>query len=205
MSTRPSEQAKQTDPENHLWQHMPVRRLEGEAIRDALLTVSGRMEAKMYGPSVPVYLTSFQDGRGRPDSGPLDGAGRRSLYLSVRRNFLSSFLLAFDTPTPFSTVGRRTVSNVPAQALIMMNDPFVAQQAELWAKWTIAAGGTDDDRIRRMYLQAFAREPPDSELNSCRQFLREQSQLSGRQSTDVGPWTDLAHTLFNAKEFIWLQ
>jgi len=54
------------------------------------------------------------DGRGKPASGPLDGDGRRSLYLAVRRNFLSPLLLAFDTPSPFSTIGRRTVSNVPA-------------------------------------------------------------------------------------------
>ena len=79
-----------------------MRRLEGEAIRDAMLTVSGRLDPRMYGPSVPVHLTAFQDGRGRPASGPLDGDGRRSLYLSVRRNFLSPFLLAFDTPIPFS-------------------------------------------------------------------------------------------------------
>jgi Protein of unknown function (DUF1553) len=56
----------------------------------------------------------------------------------VRRNFLSSFLLAFDTPAPFSTVGKRTVSNVPAQALILMNDPFVHNQADVWAKRVVA-------------------------------------------------------------------
>ena len=121
---------------------MRMRRLEGEAIRDSILKVSGRLNPAMYGPSVPVYLTPFQDGRGRPGSGPLDGDGRRSIYLAVRRNFLSSFLLAFDTPSPFSTVGRRTVSNVPAQALILMNDPFVHQQADLWAKRVLAEKAT---------------------------------------------------------------
>jgi len=80
-------------------------------VRDALLAVSGRLNPKAYGPSVPIYLTPFLDGRGRPGSGPLDGDGRRSLYLAVRRNFLSPLLLAFDTPIPFSTVGRRSVSN----------------------------------------------------------------------------------------------
>jgi len=79
------------------------------------------------------YLTEHQVGRGRPGSGPLDGNGRRSVYLQVRRNFISPMFTAFDYPTPFTTIGRRTVSNVPAQALVMLNNPFVLQQAELWA------------------------------------------------------------------------
>ena len=75
------------------------------------------------------------DGRGRPGhSGPLDGDGRRSVYLGVRRNFLNPMFLAFDTPAPFSCMGRRNVSNVPAQALILLNDPFVIEQARLWAE-----------------------------------------------------------------------
>ena len=114
---------------------MNVRRLEAEAIRDTLLAVSGRLEAVMYGPSVPVHLTSYMEGRGRPgQSGPLDGNGRRSIYLSVRRNFLNPMLLAFDAPVPFSTMGRRNVSNVPAQALTLLNDPLVIREARLWAK-----------------------------------------------------------------------
>ena len=134
MSSAPDAKADEADPGNLLLHRMRIRRLEGEAIRDSILKVSGRLNPGMFGPSVPVYLTPFQDGRGRPGSGPLDGDGRRSVYLAVRRNFLSSFLLAFDTPSPFSTVGRRTVSNVPAQALILMNDPFVHNQADVWAK-----------------------------------------------------------------------
>ena len=122
------------DPDNRWLYHMPIRRLSGESIRDTLLCLSGRLDRTSYGASVPVHLTSFMTGRGQPSqSGPLDGNGRRSIYLESRRNFLSPFMLAFDTPIPFSTVGRRNVSNVPAQALILMNDPFVAEQAEKWA------------------------------------------------------------------------
>src|SRR5206468_709075 len=91
-SSTPSVEADKIDPTNALLQHARVRRLDGEAIRDALLSVSGRLDTKLFGPSVPVHLTDFQQGRGRPESGPLDGAGRRSIYLSVRRNFLSPFL-----------------------------------------------------------------------------------------------------------------
>ena len=96
----------------------------------------------MYGPSVPVHLTSFMEGRGRPGrSGPLDGDGRRSIYLDVRRNFLNPMFLAFDAPVPFSTMGRRNVSNVPAQASTLMNDPMVARQARLWAERVLAGPG----------------------------------------------------------------
>jgi hypothetical protein len=185
------------DPQNVLLHHMRVRRLEGEAIRDAMLAVSGRLDAKLFGPSVPVHLTAFQDGRGRPASGPLDGTGRRSVYMAVRRNFLSSFLLAFDTPIPFSTVGRRSVSNVPAQALILMNDPFVHQQAALWGKRALTESGTPEDRIRGMYLRAFGRPATDAECRRCLDFLE-------RQPGDAA-WADLAHVLFNAKEFIFLH
>ena len=64
----------------------------------------------------------------------VSGAGRRSIYINVRRNFLTPMLLAFDYPIPFSAIGRRNVSNVPAQALIMLNSPFVVEQARHWAE-----------------------------------------------------------------------
>jgi hypothetical protein len=197
MSSAPDAKADEADPGNLLLHRMRLRRLEGEAIRDSILKVSGRLNPAMYGPSVPVYLTPFQDGRGRPGSGPLDGDGRRSIYLAVRRNFLSPFLLAFDAPAPFSTVGRRTVSNVPAQALILMNDPFVHQQADLWAKRVAAETGSTDDRVRGMYLDAFARPPSAAELRACTAYLG--------SAPDVRRWADLAHVLINTKEFFFLN
>ena len=184
--------ADKIDPANAYLSHQNLRRLEGEAIRDSMLAISGRLDPKRFGPSVPVYLTSFQEGRGRPASGPLDGAGRRSLYLAVRRNFVSSFLMAFDTPTPFSTVGRRTVSNVPAQALILLNDPFVHQQAEVWAKRISSA--PEDKRVDAMYRAAFSRPANADEIAACRQYL-----------ATGGAWSGLAHVLFNAKEFVFLD
>jgi hypothetical protein len=184
---------------------MPVRRLEGEAVRDALLAVSGRLDLKAGGPSVPIKLTPFLSGRGRPGDGPEDGAGRRSIYLSVRRNFLSPFLLAFDTPIPFSTVGRRQVSNVPAQALILLNDPFVHQQTLLWAKRELTEGGTDAERVARMYLRAYGRAPSDDETAACLAFVAEQATRRGVKPADPAAWADLAHTLVNVKEFVFVQ
>jgi hypothetical protein len=204
-ASQADERAMAVDPGNLLLQHANVRRLEGEAIRDSILSISGRLNAAMYGAPVLTHLSPFQDGRGRPASGPIDGAGRRSVYLSVRRNFLSSFMLAFDTPTPFSTMGRRTVSNVPAQALILMNDPFVQEQASLWAKRIVQQPGSVEDRIRHMYMQAFGRLPTARELDDCRSFLTEQSRNTGKPMGDASLWADLAHVLINAKEFVYLE
>jgi hypothetical protein len=204
MSSRPDPRADAIDPEDLLLHRMPLRRLEGEEIRDAMLAISGRLDARLCGAPVPVFLTEFQEGRGRPPSGPLDGAGRRSVYLAVRRNFLSPFLLAFDTPIPFSTVGRRTVSNVPAQALILMNDPFVHQQAEVWARRVRQESGTMRGRIDRMYREAFGRRPEGDEVRGCVDFLESQVRLDGRSAHGAAAWTDLAHVLFNMKEFIFL-
>jgi hypothetical protein len=206
MASQPGDAtAEQADPENILLHRMNLRRLEGEAIRDAILAVSGRLNPKAGGPSVPVNLTAFMDGRGRPGrSGPLDGDGRRSIYIAVRRNFLQPMMLAFDTPIPFSSVGRRNVSNVPAQALILMNDPFVVEQAKIWASHLPSADA--QTRIAQMYLSAFSRQPTGSELADANAFLQTQSALYATKDTnDPRIWADLCHVLFNVKEFIHLD
>jgi hypothetical protein len=206
MSSKADEQTDARDPQNRLWHRMPIHRLEAEAIRDAILAISGRLEPALYGPSVPPYLTEHMVGRGRPaQSGPLDGDGRRSIYLGVHRNFLSPLFLAFDFPIPFTTIGRRSVSNVPAQALALMNNPFVVQQAERWAQRILSEPGLSAaERIRRMYVAAFARPPTATELAEALAFLREQSTGYGH-TDDPLAWRDLAHVLFNVKEFIFLD
>jgi hypothetical protein len=205
MANRASAAADETDPDNRLLHKMPVRRLEAEAIRDAVLAVSGGLDRTMFGPSVPPYLTPFMAGRGRPGaSGPLDGNGRRSIYLAVRRNFLSPMFLAFDFPTPFSTMGKRSVSNVPAQALTMMNNPFVLQQAELWEKRVAAGQSTTRDRVVGMYVAALGRAPTAIELSEAVTFVEEQTRLHG-QSEHARAWSDLGHVLFNVKEFIFVN
>ena len=186
-----------TDPENILLYKAPVRRLQAEAIRDSMLAISGRLDPKLYGNSVPVHLTSFMQGRGRPKSGPLDGAGRRSIYTSIRRNFLPPMMLAFDMPSPFSAVARRTVSNVPAQALTLMNDPFVVSEAKRWAEST-ANIEEDRNRIETMFQQAFARHPSQDELKTALAWI----QTHPAKKT---AWQDFAHSLWNAKEFIFLN
>jgi hypothetical protein len=182
---------------------MPVRRLEAEAIRDSILAVSGRLDPKMYGPSVMPYLSPYMEGRGRPStSGPLDGDGRRTIYINVRRNFIPLFLLAFDYPTPFTCIGRRSVSNVPAQALAMMNNPFVQQQSDVWARKVVAdPGKSTEQRLNEMYLSAFGRPPDSSELADAKAFLEQQPATA----PTVQSWTDLCHALFNLKEFLFIR
>jgi len=189
------------DPDNRLLHRAFLQRLEGEAIRDEILSVSGRLDARAFGPAVPIHLSDFMEGRGRPESGPLDGNGRRSIYLSISRNFLAPMMIAFDTPIPFNTMGRRATSNVPAQALILMNDPFVIAQAERWAK-RLPGDLPPAQRIALMYRQAFAREPLPAEREAALAFLAA-SQPGAAPGAQA--WSDLAHALFTAKEFIFIQ
>ncbi len=206
MSSRPEPAAMAADPQNLLWHHRPPKRLEGEAIRDALLTLSGRLDSTMFGEPVPIHLTDFMDGRGRPGkSGPLDGDGRRSIYTAVRRNFLSPFMMTFDSPTPFSTMGRRNVSNVQAQALILMNDPLVVQQAKQWAQRAIEQHSSVESRIAWMYQKAFARQPSVQEQAVAMGYVKAQAAESKSDENNLQLWSNLAHALINTKEFIFLR
>ena len=210
QQSRPSSQSViDVDPDNTYLSHMPMRRIEGEIIRDAILTVSGKLDPTVGGRSIPIHLTKFTSGRGRPASGPLDGDGRRSIYLSVRRNFLSPWMLVFDTPIPLGPVGRRNNSNVPAQSLALLNDPFVIEQARLWAQKAIAAGDQSPDAIiTSLYRDAFSRSPTKEELHAAMDFLttlaseRNLGEADWPKSEEL--WADYAHVLLNTKEFIYL-
>ncbi len=212
MQSEPADpdMARRLDPNNEALHRMSLRRLEAEAIRDTLLAVSGRLDPTMYGPSVAPYLTPFMDGRGRPAaSGPLDGDGRRSLYLNVRRNFLNPMFLTFDYPSPASPMGRRNVSNVPAQALTLMNDPFVVGQARLWADRLLAedregAARSPQARLARLYDVALGRPPSAQETVAGVAFLAEAAQTYGG-ADDPRAWADLCHVLINVKEFIYVR
>ncbi|MCX7665161.1 MAG: PSD1 and planctomycete cytochrome C domain-containing protein [Gemmataceae bacterium] len=206
MSSTADVQSAERDPQNHFFHSQNIRRLEAEAIRDGLLSVSGRLDLRMYGPSVLPHFSAHDIGRGRPaGNGPLDGDGRRSIYLQIRRNFLNSFFVAFDYPTPFTTIGKRGSTNVPAQALAMLNNPFVQLQAEVWAKKILALPmKTDAQRIEQMFLQAFGRPPSDQEMKFATQFI--ETRLNDTPKPDlVRVWSDLGHVIFNTKEFIFVK
>ncbi len=200
-----SERARQVDPANRLLSHFPVRRLEAEAIRDAVLAVSGSLDPALGGPSVPPHISVYQDGRGKPESGPLDGLGRRSVYLQVRRNFLPPLFLAFDYPLPISTAGRRGVSAVSSQALLMLNNEFIQGQADLWARRMLQLPGTSRDRVRTMYMASLGRPPVESELEEVERFLDRQGRRREGEGGSREAWTDLAHAVLNTAEFLFVR
>ncbi|MFN9277054.1 MAG: DUF1549 and DUF1553 domain-containing protein [Planctomycetota bacterium] len=187
------------DPANLLLHRQNVQRLDAEAVRDALLAISGRLDPTPFGPPVELPRETIVKARGRPErAGPVDGDGRRSIYLAVRRNFLPAMLLAFDLPTPFATVGQRNVSNVPAQALTLANDPFVHELVARWANALCADGAIAgiDGRIAAAFLRAFARSPAPDEAAISRDFL-----AAGGETA----WPDLLHGLVLAQEFLYLR
>jgi hypothetical protein len=208
-TTKGKESSVKKDPLNYYLSFYPLRRLEAESLRDAILSVSGNLDSTLFGKSTPVHITSFMNGRGKPGrSGPMDGEGRRSIYVEVRRNFLDPFMSAFDRPIPFTTFGKRTVTNVPAQALILMNDPFIHNQAAVMVKKMNEKGISGfTSRIQWIYQRAFSRNPSEEEMIRARSFyesLKKKHQGKDKKSTDERIWQDFIHTHFNLKEFIYL-
>lgn len=196
LSAEPPANADKLDANNDLLSHAHVRRLDAESIRDAMLAVAGNLAPGYRGPGKRAYYRTQVDPVRQPDPGPIDGAGVRSLYLEARRLFPSEFLAVFDAPKPNIFTGRRSETNVPAQSLTLLNDPFVKHQAELWGRRSAGVAATDEQRIARMYLEAFARPPTADELASASAFL---------QQCEQDPWREFAHALFNMKEFIYVR
>lgn len=206
VSSQAESIAESTDPANALFHRANLRRLTGEEIRDAILFVSGQLNRKQFGPSVPIYISNFmRHNRSPQDSGPMDGDGRRSIYLEVRRNQLSHFLTAYDKPAPFTTIGRRNISNSGAQPLILLNDPFVHDQAKKWANQLLTVHGSDGAAIvEEAFLACFGRQPSLEEKRLFLAFVEEQAE-SGSDAERLQAWQDVCHTLFNAKEFIFVN
>ena len=209
QSSQVSAQAAEVDPQNLLLHHYPVRRLAAETIRDAILSTSGQINFSLYGPSIQPFRPAAKDYR-KLLSGPLDGNGRRSLYLKVTRMEGPRFLELFDFPIPSVVRGRRDVTNVPSQALALLNDPFVTEQAARWADQLLGAGDSSvESRIDTMFQKALGRP---AEVHEQERFVSLAGELASLrqiperrilQSTIV--WQDVAHCIFNLKEFIYLR
>lgn len=191
--------ARERDPENRLLHHYATRRLEAEAIRDSLLAISGRLDSQLYGrPVLP--FRSVEDGAKRLFSGPLDGHGRRSIYLQMSIMDPPKFLVGFNLPDLKLPAGRRDVTNVPSQALIMLNDSFVNEMAKCWAAGLLKHQDVNrEDRVRQMFGQALARAPDAAELKRWIDALQD----FGGDTPDA--WERLAHALFNTKEFLYYR
>ncbi len=217
QSATASDAIEAMDPTNALLHRAFVRRLDAESVRDAMLALSGRLDRTMGGPGVPTHLTEFMTGRGRPgQSGPLDGNGRRSVYLEVRRNFADSFLATFDLPVPTTTVGRRHESNVPAQALAMMNAPLVHELAARWGARLAADGDGSDasvgSRVQGVLHDAWGRSAATHQVDACVSFLRTEmaargdgDHAAGAAAPDAAAWTALVHVVLNSKSFLFID
>lgn len=208
QSSQAHPEAVTADPENRLLHHMPLRRLEAEAIRDAMLAASGRLDATLYGPPVNPHRVA-EDKAKRLYSGPLDGDGRRSIYQKLTMMEPPKFLGTFNQPIAKLTVGRRDTTNVPNQALALLNNPFVMAMAEHWSGKAMADGAaTPEARIERMFQVAFARPPRADEIARFATFASESAKLRGVDPAglmDCQPvWQDVAHAMFNLKEFIYV-
>ncbi|MCZ6672320.1 MAG: DUF1549 and DUF1553 domain-containing protein [Verrucomicrobia bacterium] len=196
--------ATERDPANRLLHHYPTRRLEAEAIRDSLLAISGRLDPTLYGPPInPVR--SLEDPLKRLLSGPLDGNGRRSIYIEMSIMDPPKFLVGFNLPNPKLSTGRRDVTNVPAQALLLLNHPFVTEMAKQWADRLVMDGSTTpQERIGRMFVRAFCRSATSHELTRWNQAFEAFSQIEDEMN-DKKAWADMAHVLYNTKEFIYYR
>ena len=157
------------DPENHLFARMASRRLEVEVIRDTLLSVSGRIDLRMKGPSAPRYPGGYSRAERRK---PVFTSTRRTLYMMTIRGEYSDGPFVLDAANANRLVHQRTVSTTAPQALLMMNDPFVQSLARSLAARLLAMDTLQSKkRIAAVYELLFARPPEPHELEVGMGFL----------------------------------
>ena len=140
LSSADDPRARAVDPENRLLWHRNQRRLEAEEIRDTMLSVSGRLDEAMGGPSFPASLAS--------DYGFQKECDRRAIYVPVFRNALPELFEVFDFANPSLVVGRRDASTVAPQALFLMNSRFAKEQAKSAARRLLAEPDLSGDEAR---------------------------------------------------------
>lgn len=220
MSSRHDEASWNADPENRLLWRAHRRRIPAESIRDAVLSVSGQLDLS-------------------PDGSPVEGLGtlvtqnvadekqieqketlHRSAYLPIIRSQLPPMLAVFDFADPDLVVGRRSVTNVPAQALLLLNSPFVMEQAELAAdrvRSTGSAKGSEEspdtrEIIERTYELVLSRRPTDAEIDRAEKFLEAATRTDDAAADNKGgkpkamsAFGQLIHTLFASVEFRMLE
>jgi len=207
-TSRAESSTSEIDPQNRLLHHYPVRRMEAEAIRDSILATSGRLQPTLFGESIQPFRAESNATR-RLFAGPLDGEGRRSVYIKVNLMEGPKFLSAFNIPGGKITQGRRDVTNVPAQALTLLNDSFVLQQAGVWAEAAIQDDAvTVGSRLATMFEAALGRPATPLEIEHFEKLIGTLSQIKEIPRENILSskeiWQDVAHILFNGKEFIYI-
>jgi hypothetical protein len=191
------------DPENLLLGRMNMRRLEAEALRDAMLFASGQLDLRRPESSPVMGMNLAEIGRrgGSPD---LSQSTHRSVYLPVLRNFLPDLFDAFDFAEPSSVMGRRDVTTVSTQALFMMNNPFVLAQARAMAESLLQeTSASENDRVSMAYLRILGRPATAGETQRALEFMGELSESGAHPSARA--WAGFCQALFASAEFRYLK
>jgi hypothetical protein len=215
MSKRSNPEYAAQDPENRMLWHMAYRRLEAEAILDSMLAVSGRLNPKMYGPSIYPYVPEAAlTGSSDPDEiwKPFDEveASRRAIYSFIKRSLVVPALDVLDLCDTVRSSAKRMNTNVAPQALTLFNGFFVNLQARHFAERLIAeAGNESKQQIELAYRLALARSPGSAERVDMLQFLqRERARISretGANERVAYPLAlqQLCRVIFNLNEFVY--
>ena len=196
--------AFQRDPENRFLWRASKRRLEAEAMRDAMLAAAGELDlARPEGSLVarqigdkPISLIGL-DKRLPAD---LDGSTHRSVYLPVLRDRLPEVLDLFDFAEPSLVTGHRETTNVPVQSLYLMNSPFVQERSDAMADRLMRECSDDESRITRAFVLCFGRQPDSIELALAQQYLEHERQTASTASDELA-LAKFCHALFSTAEF----
>ncbi len=163
-----SELARLKDPDNRLLWKMPIRRLEAEQIRDAMLAVSGELDLKTGTPSVAAE---------KP---------RRAIYVKVLRNHRDPLMAAFDASDGFRSVPQRMVTTTPTQALLTINGKWTLQRAKAFAERLRKLDAeTDEQLVSQAFQFAFGREPTPDQRRQAVEFLRRQTEAAGAETSTI--------------------
>ncbi|MEZ5325321.1 MAG: PSD1 and planctomycete cytochrome C domain-containing protein [Verrucomicrobiales bacterium] len=174
------------DPENRLLTHAHRKRLQAEALRDSMLVLSGSLDPARGGRTIR-KLSDY-------DLGYTFDTSRRSVYVPWFRNSMLDMFDVFDAPNPNLVIGRRTETNLPTQALFLMNSPFVREQAEQLSKHLQAEGIT----YAAAYEYVLGRPPSAAELAATRQFFN-------ANADQQEAWNQFCQTLFACVDFRYLN
>jgi uncharacterized protein DUF1553/uncharacterized protein DUF1549/cytochrome c len=212
QSSSRTPQAARLDADNRLLGRFPLRRLDAEAIRDAMLAVSGELDDRQRGPYVPTDRTDSGDVVVAKSAA---GATRRSIYLQERRTQTNSLLEVFDAPSIVTTCTRRSPATIPLQSLSLLNSEFVISCARKLAARLESDcvccndhQADDDFRITRAFLLAINRAPDTDEQNAARRFLDAQRSRYAKGATpdpNHSVWTDLCQMLFASNAFLYVD
>lgn len=208
QSSQPDPATVEKDADNHLWGWFPVRRLEAEEIRDALLAVGGELDRTIGGSLLTIPNRGYFFNHTSKDATTY-GSPRRSVYLPIVRNNLYDALQLLDFPDPSVSTGDRATTTIAPQALLMLNGDLVLRAS---ASLADRLGPDDDDgrRLARLYDLAYAREPSADEVESDLAFLGEARRLLEPTEPDAAArsrlaWEALCQTILAANEFSYVR